>query len=233
MNETVGKRDQYKVGRLSSRPSNTIQVQDAVTGRRRVELSQKKECILYVPRNYQPGIQIPFALMLHGAGGNAAHGLSYIQQYGDERNILLLAPASHDYSWDIIADNSFGIDVLFLDNALSYVFENFSVDASRLAIGGFSDGASYALSIGLSNGDLFTHIIAFSPGFSYTYENHGKPNVYLSHGVDDDILPIDPCSRRIVPKLKREGLALLYEEFNGRHEIPPAISKTAVEWFIP
>jgi len=233
MKEKLQKRDQYKVGRLSSRPTNTALVTDGVTGRRRVELSQKKECLLYVPKNYQPGIQIPFAVMLHGAGGNASHGLSYIQQYADSRNILLLAPASHDYSWDIIADNSFGIDVLFLDNALSYVFENFSIDSSRLAIGGFSDGASYALSIGLSNGDLFTHILAFSPGFYYTYENQGKPSVYLSHGVHDDVLPIDPCSRRILPKLQREGLAVLYEEFNGRHEIPPTISTAAVEWFVP
>ncbi len=30
---------------------------------------------------------------------------------------------------------------------------------------GFSDGASYALSLGVPNGDLFTHIVAFSPGF--------------------------------------------------------------------
>ena len=30
---------------------------------------------------------------------------------------------------------------------------------------GFSDGASYALSLGAANGDLFTHIAAFSPGF--------------------------------------------------------------------
>lgn len=30
---------------------------------------------------------------------------------------------------------------------------------------GFSDGASYALSLGLPNGNLFSHIVAFSPGF--------------------------------------------------------------------
>ncbi|MGZ4788523.1 MAG: hypothetical protein ACXVZX_08375 [Terriglobales bacterium] len=39
------------------------------------------------------------------------------------------------------------------------------MDPARIAIGGFSDGASYALTIGITNGRLFTHIVAFSPGF--------------------------------------------------------------------
>jgi phospholipase/carboxylesterase len=169
---------------------------------------------------------------LHGAGGNAAHGISYIQEYADANNIILLSPASHDYSWDIIASDSLGTDVIFIDRALSYVFDNFNVLSSRVAIGGFSDGASYALSIGLSNGDLFSHILAFSPGFYYTYENIGKPGVFISHGTNDPVLPIDPCSRRIVPKLRREGITVLYEEFNGRHEIPPFISKGAIDWYV-
>jgi predicted esterase len=37
---------------------------------------------------------------------------------------------------------------------------------ATLAVSGFSDGASYALSIGPANGDLFTHVMAFSPGFA-------------------------------------------------------------------
>jgi predicted esterase len=41
----------------------------------------------------------------------------------------------------------------------------YNVDRSAICCSGFSDGASYALSLGLSNGDLFSHILAFSPGF--------------------------------------------------------------------
>ncbi len=230
---TVEKRDSYRTGHLTARPGSKNVWDDSASGLQPLLLNQKKECLLYVPRNYNHNTPAALALMLHGAGGNAAHGMSYIQQYADAKNIILLSPASQDYSWDIIADNSFGTDVIFIDHALSYIFDRFNIDPSRIAIGGFSDGASYALCIGLSNGDLFTHIIAFSPGFYYTHENKGKPGVYISHGKSDDVLPIDPCSRRIVPKLKREGLAILYEEFNGRHEIPLPISKTAIDWFLP
>ncbi len=59
----------------------------------------------------------------------------------------------------------FGPDVRFIDKALSKVFGSYRIDPSHLAVAGFSDGASYALSLGLPNGDLFSHIIAFSPGF--------------------------------------------------------------------
>jgi predicted esterase len=54
---------------------------------------------------------------------------------------------------------------LYLDQALQHVFETYSIDPGRVGLGGFSDGASYALSLGVANGDLFSHIIAFSPGF--------------------------------------------------------------------
>ncbi|MDB5204974.1 MAG: phospholipase [Flavisolibacter sp.] len=230
---TVAKRDGYKTGYLTAQPGSRKAQNETASGLQPLLLNQKKECLLYVPANYDPGTPAALALMLHGAGGVAAHGISYIQGYADAKNIILLSPASHDYSWDIIAADSFGTDVIFIDHALSYVFDRFSIDPSRVAIGGFSDGASYALSIGLGNGDLFTHIIAFSPGFYYTFENMGKPSVYISHGKADDVLPIDSCSRRIIPKLKREGLAIVYEEFDGRHEIPPSISKGAVDWFRP
>lgn len=60
--------------------------------------------------------------------------------------------------------SGFGPDVLYLNKALHHVFNRYSIDPSRLAVAGFSDGASYALSLGVANGDLFSHIIAFSPG---------------------------------------------------------------------
>ncbi|WP_242920657.1 alpha/beta hydrolase [Pontibacter liquoris] len=94
-----------------------------------------------------------------------------------------------------------------MDQALAYTFDNYAVDPTRVAIGGFSDGASYAFSLGLTNGDLFTHIIAFSPGFAFTHETKGSPAIFISHGLHDTVLPINACSRRIVPQLQQQGLS--------------------------
>jgi predicted esterase len=45
----------------------------------------------------------------------------------------------------------YGPDVEFIDRALEQTFDRLAVDTKKLAVEGFSDGASYALSIGLSS----------------------------------------------------------------------------------
>ena len=61
-----------------------------------------------------------------------------------------------------------------------------------------------SLSIGLGNGDLFRAVFGFSPGFIVPWRacREASAGVYF-HGTIDDVLPIDQCSRRIVPELKR------------------------------
>lgn len=110
------------------------------------------------------------------------------------------------------------------------MFSSYVVDPSRIAIQGFSDGASYALSLGLTNGDLFRQIVAFSPGFSSPAEKQGKPRIFVSHGTEDDMLPIEQTSRRIVPRLENDGYTVLYREFDGPHTIPPEIIDEALAW---
>jgi predicted esterase len=197
-----------------------------------LQLATRRDGLLYVPQHYAPSRPAALAVMLHGAGGNAEHGLSLLRKYADAHNIILVAPASRLASWDIITTNAFGKDVIFVDQALDLVLGRYAIDSSRIAVGGFSDGASYALCLGLTNGDLFTHVIAFSPGFVYTEQEQGKPAVFVSHGTRDRVLPIDPCSRRLVPRLQRKGLTVNYQEFDGEHQIPDHIAAGAVAWFL-
>lgn len=75
-----------------------------------------------------------------------------------------MSPQSRGSTWDGIRDG-FGKDVALIDAGLLQIFQQYDIDRQRVAVGGFSDGASYALSLGLTNGQLFSHIIAFSPGF--------------------------------------------------------------------
>lgn len=144
---------------------------------------------------------------------------------------MLLAPKSRGRTWDVILDR-FGPDVASLDALLEGVFERYAVDPARIALGGFSDGASYALSLGITNGDLFTRLIAFSPGFMAAGSDRGRPSIFVSHGVDDRVLPIDRCSRRLVPALRRAGYDLDYREFQGGHTVPGDVARAAVKWLM-
>ncbi|WP_018478747.1 alpha/beta hydrolase [Pontibacter roseus] len=224
-------RDRHTSGRLTVQAGKSSGEEETKTGVQRLGLDSERDGFLYIPQHYAKSKPAALAVMLHGAGAPAEQGLSLLRSFADDRNIILIAPAARTYSWDIIASKAFGPDVIFIEQALAHVFGRYAIDPERVAIGGFSDGASYALSLGLTNGDLFTHIIAFSPGFAYTLHTNGNPAVFLSHGIRDAVLPIDPCGRRIVPQLQHQGIEVRYTEFDGGHEIPASISRRAVDWF--
>ena len=215
-------------GRLAARPATPAQT--SVPGLHALELARGRDALLYVPSGYRADRPAPLALMLHGAGGTAEHGMSLMRTLADAAGLVVLAPPSRRQTWDVIA-GGFGPDVAFVDEALEATFERCTIDPRRLAIGGFSDGASYALSLGLTNGDLFTHVIAFSPGFMAPASQEGEPRCYVSHGTRDAVLPIDQCSRRLVPLLERAGYDVRYHEFDGPHTVPPDIAREALDWF--
>jgi phospholipase/carboxylesterase len=176
-----------------------------------------------------PGGKVPLLVFLHGATQNGAGMLRRIGPAADQAGVAVLAPDSRDTTWDAIR-GGFGDDVAFLNRALEHVFARLAVDPARVTIGGFSDGASYALSLGLANGDLFPRVAAFSPGFIIQAEAHGRPRVFVSHGRSDQILPIDQCSRVIVPRLRGMGYDVTFREFDGRHEVPPDVATEGLRW---
>ena len=146
--------------------------------------------------------------------------------------IILLALSSRGPTWDsILGRGRYGADIVAIDGALEHTFSRCAVDPQHVGVGGYSDGASYALSLGLANGALFSHVLAFSPGFLAPTGQTGSPRIFVSHGIEDGWLPIDSCSRRIVPQLERAGYEVRYREFEGGHVVPPGIAREAAIWF--
>src|SRR4051794_20557513 len=169
----------------------------------------------------------PLVVSLHGAGGTGAQMIDLLEASASRRGLFVLAPDSRGRTWDVIAGGGYAPDVEFIDDALAAVFAAYPV--SPAAISGFSDGASYALSLGLANGDLFGHVLAWSPGFSAPGTQVGSPRVFVSHGTADRVLPIERCSRRIVPLLRAEGYDVVYREFDGGHVVPPEQIEAALD----
>ena len=203
----------------------------APVGLQPLMLGAARDSYLYVPATYRAECPVPLVLLLHGAGGHAQQGIGLLRSLADAAGLLLLAPASRGHTWDLLVGRRFGPDLALIDRALGQTFSRYAVAPKRVAVGGFSDGASYALSLGITNGDLFGHVVAFSPGFVAPAGQTGSPRIFVSHGTRDRVLPIDCCSRKIVPQLERSGYEVLYREFDGGHAIPPEIATEAVGWF--
>lgn len=223
---TAGRKESAS-GKLKAQPARPTET--VAPGLHQLGLARGRDALLYVPNTYRPQEPAPFTLALHGAGGDERNGLMPLLDLADHAGLVVLSPASRDRTWDSIL-GGFGPDVEFLDRALAATFARCNIDPQRLAISGFSDGASYALSLGITNGLLFTHILAFSPGFVAPAAQRDRPRIYISHGTRDRVLPIASCSRRIVPLLRDAGYIVIYHEFDGPHTVPPEIAQEAVTW---
>jgi len=191
-------------------------------------LDRERDAILYIPKAATTS-PLPLLLFLHGATQSADDMFWYLDSAPEETGVVILAPNSRDTTWDAITD-SFGPDVEFLNRALERVFETVAIDAARIAVGGFSDGATYAISLGLRNGDLFKRVAAFSSGFVIDGAAQGKPRFFISHGTRDRILPIDRCGRRVAADLQSRGYEVTFREFDGGHEIPTNVMREGLHW---
>jgi phospholipase/carboxylesterase len=196
-----------------------------------LEFRSQKDALLYVPESSLKLEKAPLVVSLHGASRSSDRGIELLRTLSDEHGFLLLAPASARVTWDLI-NGTGGLDSRFINRCLERTFEMRTIDPKRIAMAGFSDGASASLSLGLANGDLFSAVFGFSPGFVVDLERVGKPPVFISHGTIDNVLPIDECSRRIVPQLKKEGYSVTYREFEGKHTLPPEVAAEAMRWFM-
>ncbi|MEP6493396.1 MAG: phospholipase [bacterium] len=214
-------------GRIAARPHEPAET--IAPGRYPLKLGKARDGLLYIPKNYQPTVAAPLAMLLHGAGQSSNELLDRMITMADETGMVLASPDSREASWDI-RYGAFGPDIVFINDMLELVFKRTRIDAKRVSVCGFSDGASYALSIGLLNGDLFQKIVAMSPGYIAGNKPVGKPSIFVAHGTRDQVLAIDRTSRVIVPRLRAAGYEVDYREFDGPHAIQLPLLRDATTW---
>lgn len=184
-----------------------------------------------VPEGLEAAAPVPLLVLCHGAGGEANTVLPFFVRWARARRFLLLAPQSLFPTWDIVIGGH-GPDLERLDTSLQQVAACFRLDPARMALAGFSDGGSYALSVGLSNGDLFSHVIALSAGFMNTFTRQGAPKVFIAHGRSDTQLPFDTSARPHALTLLEQGVDLTLLPFDGDHRIEPEVVARAIAFFM-
>jgi phospholipase/carboxylesterase len=190
-----------------------------------------RDGFLHVPESYSADTPVPLLIWLHGGGGSAtdAHALLPVaEDYG----VVVLALDSRHNTWDGI-DSAIGPDVEFLQSAMQYTLDHVAVDRDRVALGGLSDGGTYALALGRTNGHTFTHLVGVSPWrMKSPAPPVGAPRIFVAHGLRDTVYPEPHTRYVVVPELKKSGYDVVYFPFDGPHWVTDDAWLEIVRWLV-
>ena len=193
--------------------------------------------VAYVPAS--AGQRPPLLVLLHGAGHRQLEMVQHFEAEADARGIVLLAPDSRAVTWDTVAiaqeplssesplgreqSLRFGRsrDADRVEAAIANLAKTVAIDRARTVLAGFSDGATFALAMGLAKDHSFAAVIAWSPGIAIATERPASGRrVFVSHGRTDPVLSFATTCGEIVPLLRSEGAAVTFVPFEGGHDAP-------------
>jgi len=204
------------------------------------------DAIAYVPASAPP--HPPLLVLLHGAGRENAIMLQHFEAEADKRGIVLLAPASRGITWDTVAiaeeppssDSPLATkmahrfsgsrDAKRVEDSIAALEKIVPIDAKRIVLSGFSDGATFALAMGMARAYPFAAVIAWSPGIAIQTAAPARGRrVFVSHGRSDPILRFETTCRDIVPLLQSEGANVTFLPFDGGHDAPVWLKDTFLD----
>ncbi len=208
--------------------------------------------VLLTPDEIEPGREYPLITVLHGAGRQDEMLIKGCKGEAERRQALFLIPRSLHMTWDLIAlgvpggaaldpaagePTSARPDLDFLEYAYDLIYRRFPVDAERQALLGYSDGASYGLSLGLSNPDIFRAVMAWAAGFlaldgAAIPDGARKPLVYLEYGSHDELFPFEQVAVPMRENLRAAGYDVSFHvDEGGRHWPSSSFQDEALDWF--
>jgi predicted esterase len=189
----------------------------------------------------RPGVIVLF----HGAGGDARRFIELFRGEADRRRMLLISIQSTERTWDVVLRgsrdtwnvgraapvNAPGIDSRHVNAALNALFKKTPVDRDRVIAMGFSDGASYALSIGLRNDQLFSGVVALAPGFADETDFRRPQRIAVAHGQYDRILSFERAER-MTRDLGNRGYPVEFISFPGDHMVDSGSLAKALDFVL-
>lgn len=205
------------------------------TGHVFVERGESR-AILLTPTEIDPTKRYPLITVLHGAGRQDEMLVKACRDQPEARDAFFLVPRSQLATWDLIASPE-RADLDFLEYAYDLIYRRYPIDAGRQALLGYSDGASYALSVGLSNPHLFRAVMGWAAGFialdtTFNLDDARKPAVLLEYGTHDEVFPFDRVALPMRENLLKAGYSVEFRvDQGGKHWPSTDFLPEALDWF--
>jgi len=166
---------------------------------------EERKYSVFLPQNYQVGMQLPLVLNLHGFGSSGIQQTLYttLSDVADTANFIIVIPEGLEGTtawgqtnthWN--AYYGTGVDDLgFLNLLIDKMYTDYDVDLSRVYSTGMSNGGfmSYRLACELS--DRIAAIASITGSVVLQQFDNCNPDrpvpVMEVHGTDDDIVPFN------------------------------------------
>ncbi len=193
--------------------------------------------VLLTPEAIDPGRSYPLFTLFHGAGRMEEFFIRTCEEKPEQREALFFIPVSVGPTWDLITDDEAQPDVAFLRYAWDLIYRRYPIDPQRQALIGFSDGASYALSIGLSNPGYFDALLCWAAGFVVVDRNAfdpdaAKPSVYIEYGTHDQLFDFESVALTMKGDHERAGCDVTFSvDEGGRHMPSGHFLDEALDWY--
>ncbi|HZP39362.1 MAG TPA: phospholipase [Methylomirabilota bacterium] len=198
------------------------------------ERGERGGASLYVPETAQAGRPAPLIVALHGGSGHGRDFLWVWLREARTRGALLLAPTAAGRTWSITGGED--VDAPRLMAAVEEIARRYPVDRSRVLLTGMSDGATYALLLGLGLDTPFTHL---APACGVLHPHllaeggisnaRGRP-IYLVHGWLDWMFPVQ-TARMARQALEAAGARVVYREIEDlSHTYPRDENPRILDW---
>jgi phospholipase/carboxylesterase len=191
----------------------------------------------------------PVIILLHGVGSNEEDLFSFANHLPEKYLVISArAPISlggNSYAWYHL-DFSTGKPVYnfkeeetsraTLIKFISQVKEKYSADPNEIYLCGFSQGAIMSYSIALTRPDLVKGIAVMSgrlleeiKPFITAKDKLQKLKVFISHGVKDNVLPVQNA-REAAVFLKTLNINFSYKEYPEEHTIRNEMFTDLLKW---
>jgi phospholipase/carboxylesterase len=219
-----------------------------------VKTSLLTEMLVKVPEKMDLTRKYPLLVGLHGNGGNAEQILAAMAQGLKKEALILAAPQGAYANFPLLRGRHFSWEIQARDRELWKTADPLAVENLGLAVQalkekypvsevyilGFSQGAAYAFLTGFKYPGLAAGIICVGGTLPETGKEFSilddkeiagneKFRVFIAQGNRDPAFPTGLGAAN-AEKLRNYGYEVEFLDYDGGHEIPPALLDRIRDW---
>jgi len=190
----------------------------------------------------------PCIVLLHGYGSNEEDLFSFVPYLPSEYTIISFrAPISLEmggYAWsNIHYDDLGGKNTVFLEakeslrlikESIDLSIVHFNIDNSDISLIGFSQGCMLSWAMTINHPNLIRRAVTLScyiipELINVSLENVSKLLIFNSHGILDQMIPVEKA-RKSIDLIKKNNSKIIYKEYNEGHGISQENFSDFLNW---